>query len=620
MSPKICLRLIGLAILGTSAFAQTTRVVPSQYPTIQSAIVAAVNGDTVLVQPGVYAENVDFLNREIVVRSTAGAASTTIDGSQTGTVVVIMGGQTNATVLEGFTLSNGFGSTTAGQSPAAPGGLLCLLASPTIRDCVITGNQGGGGSSTPTLASTNNTAVYGNGGAGGMAIIEGAPILERTRIIGNSGGPGAAAVCPTVPLSNIPTIVRGGIGGPGGLLVLGPTAIVVAREVVIESNLGGQGGMAACPMYGVFPESGRGGAGGAALDVSQPSQFVRTKFVSNVGGGSGVMITSPWISGGPSGQSGSGGAGGLSLRVFSAFPPPAITLASSVVVNNTGGQAYQIGNNSVDGCGGIEAASTALLLDHATIAGNVAGGLRVTSVTSLIPNSVFRNAIVWGNVGTQIAGANNFFTQYLNCVTPGFPTIPTNGSFNADPQFLDLPNGDVRLGPFSPCRNAGSAAVVSPLLLFDLDGDPRRVETLPDIGADEYDDLQGTREDLMISVQVNGIEPNSVPVASIASGQTLTVAIASPGGFYAATAAALAGETGGVPFVPNPIGVFPEVHLSYAATVVATIPAIGAGASLFAIIPPGMSGITVRLQAFAVSPAARNAFFSATAARDLVFL
>ena len=104
MSPNICLPLIHLPILVTSPFAQTTRFATSQYPTIQSAIVAAVNGDTVLVQPGVYAENVDFLNREIVVRSTAGAASTTIDGSQTGTVVVIMGGQTNATVLEGFTL------------------------------------------------------------------------------------------------------------------------------------------------------------------------------------------------------------------------------------------------------------------------------------------------------------------------------------------------------------------------------------------------------------------------------------------------------------------------------------------------------------------------------------
>ena len=48
------------------------------YPTIQSAINAATNGDTVLVQPGTYQETIDFLGKEITVESSGGASVTTI--------------------------------------------------------------------------------------------------------------------------------------------------------------------------------------------------------------------------------------------------------------------------------------------------------------------------------------------------------------------------------------------------------------------------------------------------------------------------------------------------------------------------------------------------------------
>jgi len=63
--------------------------VPSEEPTIQAGINAAVDGDIVLVAPGTYVENIDFDYKSIEVRSESGPLSTTIDGNFSGSVVTI---------------------------------------------------------------------------------------------------------------------------------------------------------------------------------------------------------------------------------------------------------------------------------------------------------------------------------------------------------------------------------------------------------------------------------------------------------------------------------------------------------------------------------------------------
>jgi regulator of RNase E activity RraA len=70
------------------AFATTINV-PADYATIQVAIDAANNGDTVLVAPGTYVENIEFYGKAITVSSAEGPEVTVIDGNQSGSVVHI---------------------------------------------------------------------------------------------------------------------------------------------------------------------------------------------------------------------------------------------------------------------------------------------------------------------------------------------------------------------------------------------------------------------------------------------------------------------------------------------------------------------------------------------------
>ena len=57
-----------------------TIIVPDDYTTIQGAIDAAVDGDTVLVKPGTYVENISFKGKAITVTSEQGVDVTVIDG------------------------------------------------------------------------------------------------------------------------------------------------------------------------------------------------------------------------------------------------------------------------------------------------------------------------------------------------------------------------------------------------------------------------------------------------------------------------------------------------------------------------------------------------------------
>ncbi|MBN2491575.1 MAG: hypothetical protein JXQ29_12065 [Planctomycetes bacterium] len=103
-----CVPLVSLA-LASLAPAQRVLEVPKQYPTIQAAIDAASDQDTVLVAPGRYVETIDYKHKSITVRSSMGPLVTTIDGNQAVQPVVhnLAWTSSRSSVLEGFTITNG---------------------------------------------------------------------------------------------------------------------------------------------------------------------------------------------------------------------------------------------------------------------------------------------------------------------------------------------------------------------------------------------------------------------------------------------------------------------------------------------------------------------------------
>ncbi|MEW6251649.1 MAG: hypothetical protein AB1716_13470 [Planctomycetota bacterium] len=118
--------------------------VPGQYATIQAAIDAAANGDTVLVADGVYRgegnRDIELRGKAITVRSEHGPASCIIDCEGTELdphrAFCFRGHETRATTLDGFSILNG-------NAPYDPecyysgGGIACNRSSPTIRNCII---------------------------------------------------------------------------------------------------------------------------------------------------------------------------------------------------------------------------------------------------------------------------------------------------------------------------------------------------------------------------------------------------------------------------------------------------------------------------------------------------
>jgi hypothetical protein len=148
MRATTTLSLLCLAFIagpGVHLFARTLTVDGAgsgDFTRIQPAIDAAADGDTVLVNPGVYeiTAPITFRGKALALRAAEGPGVTTIrvgenpDDPGRASVVVFEDGEVEDSVLEGFTLTGGT-ARLGGGVHCGPG------TSPALIDCAITGNR-----------------------------------------------------------------------------------------------------------------------------------------------------------------------------------------------------------------------------------------------------------------------------------------------------------------------------------------------------------------------------------------------------------------------------------------------------------------------------------------------
>jgi hypothetical protein len=167
--------------------------VPDDQATIQGGIDAAEDGDTVLVQPGEYAENVDIGIKSIILLGNPdNPDEVVIDGGQNGSVIIIGSYQRNQSqqVVSGFTITNGLADWGAG-------GVYCMQCSPTLTHLVINnnsaGNFGGGISlSANRPATISDVQILNNSAAatgGGISIWDGTTVILDRVLIAHNGAP-----------------------------------------------------------------------------------------------------------------------------------------------------------------------------------------------------------------------------------------------------------------------------------------------------------------------------------------------------------------------------------------------------------------------------------------------
>jgi parallel beta-helix repeat protein len=229
--------------------------VPSEYATIQAAINAAQPGDQVVVADGVYTgagnKDLDFGGKAIMVRSASGdPVACIIDCQGSGRGFHFWNGETAASVVDGLTIRNGY----AGAS----GGVYCTGSSPTVTNCVISGNTSttGGGvfctsHANPTLMNctiSGNTTPSSASCGGVQAASYSNPTLINCTISGNTGGQAGGVYCNGfcgVTLTNCAIRGNTGVNG-GGIACYQSSPTLVNCEIsgnTATASVGGGGGV-----------------------------------------------------------------------------------------------------------------------------------------------------------------------------------------------------------------------------------------------------------------------------------------------------------------------------------------------------------------------------------------
>ncbi len=150
---------------------------------IQTAIDASAHGDTVLVYPGRYIENVRFHGKNITLASLELLSgdrdhihSTIIDGNQNGSVLRVNENE-SIVQIRGFTITNGNGSLNNSGTSRYGGGVnlgnLSGSKQVSLINCIVTGNKadsGGGISGSGMTMHLSGVSIHSNTASSGGGI------------------------------------------------------------------------------------------------------------------------------------------------------------------------------------------------------------------------------------------------------------------------------------------------------------------------------------------------------------------------------------------------------------------------------------------------------------------
>ncbi|MHC4154183.1 MAG: GLUG motif-containing protein [Planctomycetota bacterium] len=199
--------------------------VPDEYGYVWAAIYDAQAGETVVLQPGSYDEYIDFDGKPITVASTDPydpniVAATIIDGAGGGPALAFRDGEGPASILAGFTITNG------------DTGVYCENSSPTIAHCVITQNAGHGIDCIDSGPTIVDCAITYNAGAGAglYSLDSDSAVIINCRLLANALD---GVSCENTNLDIINSLIAG--NGGNGFWAYSSLLLSITNSTIVEN-------------------------------------------------------------------------------------------------------------------------------------------------------------------------------------------------------------------------------------------------------------------------------------------------------------------------------------------------------------------------------------------------